>query len=107
MPPAFAAALSSCGATVKAIAVIIVFILMIIANVLVTTGGFVQFTNTQIAFTHPVYGLPTGYTFAVWGLIYILEGIFCLWQVTDASTRHAALRPHRMPCTCQVHAVHV
>ena len=107
MPPAFAAALSSCEATVEAIAVIIVFVLMIIANVLVTTGGFVQFTNTQIAFTHPVYGLPTGYTFAVWGLIYILEGIFCLWQVTDASTRHAALRPHRMPCTCQVHAVHV
>jgi hypothetical protein len=29
-------------------------------------AGLVKITNSQIANTHPVYGLPTGATFAVW-----------------------------------------
>jgi hypothetical protein len=29
-------------------------------------SGLVKITNAQIANTHPVYGLPTGATFAVW-----------------------------------------
>ena len=93
MPPAFVVALST-----SSVAVIVVFMLMLVANVLViSSGGFVQFTNSQIAFTHPVYGLPTGYTFAVWGLIYILEGIFCIWQA-DA---HAVL--HCVYAACHAH----
>jgi hypothetical protein len=97
MPTDFPVALSSCKATVEAVAVIVVFVLMITANVLVTTGGFVHFTNSQIAFTHPVYGLPTGYTFAVWGLIYTLEGIFCIWQALSSSRACVELAAVRLP----------
>lgn len=34
----------------------------------------------QIAHTHPVYGLPIGWAFAIWGIIYTLEGVFVVYQ---------------------------
>jgi len=44
-------------------------------QVLSTAGEhkLVRFSNTDIANTHPVYGLPAGYAFAIWGVIYLLE----------------------------------
>jgi len=55
---------------------------MAVANYLVTDNnlGAVKFTNTEIAHTHPVYGLLIGWAFAIWGIIYTLEGLFVVYQ---------------------------
>jgi len=61
------------------------FVAMSVVNALVTSqNSLVKFTNTEIANTHPVYGLPAGYAFSVWGIIYLLEGIFVVWQLVPA-----------------------
>lgn len=56
----------------------------IASNYLLTNPrlGLVRFTNTAIADTHPVYALPAGYAFAIWGLIFLLLGLFTAYQAT-------------------------
>jgi hypothetical protein len=81
----------------SAIALIVAFIVMVIVNVVVTTGLAVRYTNSEIANTHPVYGLPSGYAFSVWGLIYTLEAIFCIWQVLPSGLANEELNNIRLP----------
>mmetsp|Transcript_25532 Transcript_25532/g.42190 ORF Transcript_25532/g.42190 Transcript_25532/m.42190 type:complete len:361 (+) Transcript_25532:52-1134(+) len=60
--------------------VLLVFMLMAVCNALVTQKSLVKLTNTEIANTHPVYLLPSGYAFSIWGIIYLLQGLFCVVQ---------------------------
>jgi hypothetical protein len=66
----------------QAVGLLAIFVISMVGNVLATSGKvLVKYTNTAIANTHPVYGLPAGYAFAIWGLIYVLEAIFVLYQL--------------------------
>lgn len=62
------------------------FCVVVIVNYIATseTIGAVAFTNSQVADTHPVYGLPNGWAFAIWGIIFIFLGLYSLYQVLPA-----------------------
>lgn len=80
-----------------AAAVIVVFIAMAIVNGLVTRAGVVKYSNSIIANTHPVYGLPSGYAFSVWGVIYTLQAIFCVVQALPSSLATPEIAAIRLP----------
>lgn len=71
---------------VLAITQVVVFITMAVLNYVVTgVEGAVAYTNAQVANTHPVFGLPAGWAFAIWGIIFITLGIFTIFQAVPAS----------------------
>jgi len=59
-----------------------VFVTMIVINYVATaeSTGAVAYTNVAIANTHPVYGLPNGWAFAIWGIIFLTLGLFTGYQ---------------------------
>lgn len=67
----------------------VVFIVMTAINYVATseTSGAVPFTNAIIADSHPVYGLPAGWAFAVWGIIFLTLGLFTVYQVLPSKWR--------------------
>jgi len=84
LPPA--STTPSVARKLEAGAVVVIFILMSVANYLVTNAstGLIAFTNAEVADTHPVYILPAGYAFSVWGLIYLLEALFVVYQAVPS-----------------------
>lgn len=60
--------------------VLAAFVALCVVNYLVTSGTGVRVSNTDVANTHPVYVLPVGWAFSIWGIIYMLEGIFSVYQ---------------------------
>jgi translocator protein len=60
---------------------IITFILMVIVNGLAGSTTLIggQFTN-EVSNANPTLITPAGYTFSIWGIIYILLGIFVIYQ---------------------------
>lgn len=74
--------MSSCFA---AASVALAFVIMCVSNALTFSRSFVPNTNGDIALTHPVYLLPAGYAFAIWGMIYILELVFTVYQALPAA----------------------
>lgn len=61
-------------------------VILIIVNYVATseTIGAVAFTNRNIADTHPVYGLPNGWAFAIWGIIFLFLGVYTIYQALPA-----------------------
>jgi len=72
--------------TVLSIATCVLFVVVIVLNYVATseTIGAVAFTNSQVADTHPVYGLPNGWAFAIWGIIFIFLGVYTIYQALPA-----------------------
>jgi len=66
---------------VGAVVVVTLFIALAISNGIVNVGIGVLVTNPEVAGSHPVYVLPKGYAFSIWGIIYLLEGVFSFYQV--------------------------
>lgn len=64
--------------------VCVMYVLALCVNALVTSGISVPLTNTDIADSHPVYVLPSGYAFSIWGIIYILVGVFTVVQALNS-----------------------
>jgi len=64
----------------KSIALVGLFVLTAIANVLVSSGTTVPLDNTEIANSHPTYLVPSGSAFSIWGVIYALVGIYTVLQ---------------------------
>jgi len=64
------------------VAQVLLFIVMVVLNYLATSEsiGAVAFTNAQIADTHPVFGLPNGWAFAIWGIIFLTLGLYTVYQ---------------------------
>jgi hypothetical protein len=60
---------------------ILVFILTVVFNVLAGSTTILGGKNTaQISDTNPTLITPAGYVFSIWGVIYILLGIFVVFQ---------------------------
>jgi len=64
----------------------LVFCVMVSINYITSSGsmGAVAFSNTAIANTHPVYGLPIGWAFSIWGIIFLLLGLYTVYQVVPS-----------------------
>lgn len=65
------------------IAVVAAFIAQVIFNILAGEefGSFGGASNRQIAEEQPTFLTPDGLTFSVWGIIYLFQGLFSLYQV--------------------------
>lgn len=77
-----------------AAALLALFVVVAIANGLVTSGVGVPLTNVDLADTHPNYLLPIGWAFSIWGIIYLLIAVFSVYQlVYSEDAVCAAVRP--------------
>lgn len=74
-----------------AILLVVLFVGVAVGNALVTTGSGVNVTNSQVAWSHPVFLLPSGWAFSIWGFIYLLEAVFTLYQVLPSKWDDKAL----------------
>ena len=72
--------------TVLSAATCVLCVILIVVNYVATseTIGAVAFTNRNIADTHPVYGLPNGWAFAIWGIIFLFLGVYTIYQALPA-----------------------
>lgn len=61
--------------------VVIAFVIQVISNVLSSLGVFNDATNGQLSNENPTYLTPDGMTFSVWGIIYLFQGLFTVYQV--------------------------
>ena len=57
------------------------FLVMIAMNVLANAIRFNGFTTGEVSDRYPNLFAPAGYTFAVWGLIYLLTALHVLYQL--------------------------
>lgn len=62
-------------------AVSVSFLLMIVINVLAETLPLGGRTTGQVSDSYPNLFSPAGYTFAIWGLIYLLGALHVLYQL--------------------------
>jgi tryptophan-rich sensory protein len=60
---------------------IIAFAFTVIVNSLAGSTAFIGGVNTaQISDSNPTLITPAGYVFAIWGIIYVLLGVFVIFQ---------------------------
>ena len=57
------------------------FLVMIVMNVLANTIRLNGFTTGEVSDRYPNLFAPAGYTFAIWGLIYLLTALYVLYQL--------------------------
>ncbi len=61
---------------------IIAFVFTVIVNSLAGSTTLIGGVNTaQISDSNPTLVTPAGYVFAIWGIIYVLLGVFVIYQV--------------------------
>jgi len=80
-----------------AFVVIGTYVLMVLSNVLSSKGVFGK-DNKQLSDSYPTYVTPDGLTFAVWGVIYLLETITVVVQAIPYD-RTEQLLAQRCPLT--------
>lgn len=59
---------------------IVLFFAVIVVNYLASTNKINKMSPGQISDSYPVLITPAGYVFSIWGLIYLLLLIFCIFQ---------------------------
>ncbi len=62
------------------------FVIMILMNVLANTLPIGGITTGAVSDKYPNLFQPTGATFSIWGIIYLLLGIFLVSQITSLSS---------------------
>lgn len=62
------------------------FVIMILINVLANTLPIGGITTGAVSDKYPNLFQPTGATFSIWGIIYLLLGIFLVSQITSLSS---------------------
>lgn len=61
---------------------VLAFILTILVNVLAGSTNFIGGKNTaQVSDSYPTLITPAGYVFSIWGFIYILLGVYVVYQL--------------------------
>jgi hypothetical protein len=63
-----------------------------VINVLANALPFNNQSTGEISDRFPVYFVPEGYVFSIWGLIYLLLAIFAVYQALPAQRENPALR---------------
>jgi len=65
------------------ITVVVLFVAQVIMNVLSSEqfGAFGGGSNMEISAEQPTFLTPDGLTFSVWGIIYLFQGLFTIYQV--------------------------
>lgn len=74
---------------------VLVFIGVAVANAFVSTGVGVAVTNAEVARSHPVYVLPIGAAFSIWGIIYFLEAVYIIYQALPSKWEDEPLMKSR------------
>lgn len=62
-------------------AVIVAYIAMIVVNILSTTLPLNGVTPGEVSDSYPNLFAPAGFTFSIWGVIYLLLGAYVLYQM--------------------------
>ena len=65
------------------------FIGTVVVNALATTLPLNNITTGELSDLYPNLFVPAGLTFAIWGLIYVLLGIFVIYQLMPSVRRDA------------------
>lgn len=79
----------------QSVGVCVTFAVTAVVNGLVSSGITVPLTNPEIADTHPTYIVPAGYAFSIWGVIYLLVGVYTLLQVLPSQRKVEVFRKAR------------
>jgi hypothetical protein len=64
---------------------VLLFIAMIAVNWLANSLPINNVTTGQLSDSYPNLFVPAGITFSIWGIIYLLLGIFCVFQFTGGN----------------------
>ncbi len=80
---------SSC--TPLKILALVFYLAMLAVNALSTLLPINGVTPDQVSDTYANLFAPAGLTFSVWGLIYLLLALFCIWQLVAKSAPQALL----------------
>lgn len=56
------------------------FILVLVVNALANSLPINNYTTGEVSALYPNYFVPAGYTFSIWGLIYLALFAFIIWQ---------------------------
>ena len=67
-------------------------VVMIVVNILANALPINNLDTGEIADRFEVYFVPAGYVFSIWGLIYLLLGIFTIYQALPAQRKNVLLR---------------
>lgn len=70
------------------------FVFMVVCNVLATKKFFGGKDNKELSDENPTYLSPDGKTFAVWGVIYLLETVLAIAQLFPSETTDALFDRH-------------
>ena len=62
-----------------AIANLIAFVVVVVVNALATTVPLGGMTTGQLSDLYPNLFVPAGLTFSIWGIIYVLLGIYAVY----------------------------
>lgn len=78
--------------TGQSVSVCVAYAVMIAANVLSNAGFFGGKDNKTISDSHPTWLTPDGATFAVWGIIYVLQLVLVVYQLRPSEHAETLLR---------------
>ena len=70
-----------------AIANLIAFVVVVVVNALATTVPLGGMTIGQLSDLYPNLFVPAGLTFSIWGIIYILLGIYAVYGLVFSSRK--------------------
>ena len=62
---------------------IVGYVVMIVVNILANALPLNGLTTEYISDVYPNLFVPAGFTFAIWGLIYLMLGVFVIYQARD------------------------
>jgi hypothetical protein len=78
--------------TRRQVATILSFLAVMVSNVAANALPINGQRTAEISDRFAVYVIPAGYVFAIWGLIYLLLGVFTIWQALPRNREDATLR---------------
>ncbi len=76
----------------RQVANVVAFVAVVVVNYLANALPLNNQTTGEVANRFPVFFLPAGFTFAIWGLIYLLLAGFVLYQALPAQAHNQDAR---------------
>mmetsp|Transcript_83144 Transcript_83144/g.231343 ORF Transcript_83144/g.231343 Transcript_83144/m.231343 type:complete len:356 (-) Transcript_83144:161-1228(-) len=75
------------GRKIEAIGIVLMFLVMVASNAISSGTKLMGDTNAgELSGENPTYLTPDGSTFSIWGLIYLFEALFVLYQAAPAGS---------------------